>query len=409
MAMLDGRPKPNSGLTRVIVVTGDAEFEQLAKTALGAKPQLELSVVQGGLADAGSRLDVRDATVVVIDVDATRPAEVKALQTLAGKLGGWPPMIVVTQAFTETVARQLLQIRVADFLIKPVASADLVRACVRVAQGPAGEAATEAEICTFLPAAGGVGLTTLAVQTAMLLLKSEQRGTRSTCLVDLDFQHGACADYLDIEPRLDLGEIEPRPERLDHQLLEVMLSHHSSGLAVIAAPSRPAEMRSFDPDMVTRLLDLVSSHFDHVVIDMPRTWFPWTDSVLFGSNKLFIVTEMTVPGLRHAKQLITAIGERLTGGPQPKVIVNRFEQHLFGPGLRRADIEQALGDSFAGVIPNNYRLVREAIDRGVPLDEVKPGNAIASALKKIIAAQGLGKAAPARGRPVTERGPSWAR
>jgi pilus assembly protein CpaE len=188
-----------------------------------------------------------------------------------------------------------------------------------------------------------------------------------------------------------------------------MLSHHSSGLAVIAAPSRPAEMRSFDPDMVTRLLDLVSSHFDHVVIDMPRTWFPWTDSVLFGSNKLFIVTEMTVPGLRHAKQLITAIGERLTGGPQPKVIVNRFEQHLFGPGLRRADIEQALGDSFAGVIPNNYRLVREAIDRGVPLDEVKPGNAIASALKKIIAAQGLGKAAPARGRPVTERGPSWAR
>ena len=26
----------------------------------------------------------------------------------------------------------------------------------------------------------------------------------STCLVDLDFQHGACADYLDLEPRLDL-------------------------------------------------------------------------------------------------------------------------------------------------------------------------------------------------------------
>ena len=40
-----------------------------------------------------------------------------------------------------------------------------------------------------------------------------------------------------------------------------MTAYHSSGLAVIAAPCRPAEMRSFDPDMVTRLLDLVSSHF----------------------------------------------------------------------------------------------------------------------------------------------------
>ena len=94
-----------------------------------------------------------------------------------------------------------------------------------------------------------------------------------------------------------------------------MLSHHASGLAVIAAPNRPAEMRSFDPDVVTRLLDLVSSHFDYVVIDMPRTWFSWTDSVLLGSNKLFIVSEMTVPGLRHAKQLVDAIRERLGDGP----------------------------------------------------------------------------------------------
>jgi pilus assembly protein CpaE len=53
-----------------------------------------------------------------------------------------------------------------------------------------------------------------------------------------------------------------------------MLSHHSSGLELIAAPNRPAEMRSFDPDMVTRLLDLVSSHFDYVVIDMPRPGSP---------------------------------------------------------------------------------------------------------------------------------------
>jgi pilus assembly protein CpaE len=395
--MLDGGPKPDATETRIVVLTGDGDFEQLAKSTFGSNAQISLEVVRGGLTGDDRALKTHHASVLVVDVDSTKPDQVNALQGLAGRLGGWPPIIVVTQDFNQAMARQLVQIRVADFLVKPVAPLDLVRSCARVAQGPASEAVTEAEICTFLPAAGGVGLTTLAVQTAMLLLKS-QRGAPKTCLVDLDFQHGACADYLDIEPRLDIGEIEPRPERLDHQLLEVMLSHHSSGLAVIAAPSRPAEMRTFDPDMVTRLLDLVSSHFDHVVIDMPRTWFPWTDSILFGSNQLFIVTEMTVPGLRHAKQLIAAIGERLAGGPKPKVIVNRFEQHLFGPGLRRADIEQALGDAFAGTIPNNYRLVREAIDRGVPLDEVKSGNPISGALKKIVV-----PAAPAKGAPARRR------
>ena len=68
---------------------------------------------------------------------------------------------------------------------------------------------------------------------------------------------------------------------------------------------------------------------------MPRTWFSWTDSVLLGSNRLFIVSEMTVPGLRHAKQLVAAIRERLGDGPQPQVIVNRFEQRMFAPGLQQ--------------------------------------------------------------------------
>ena len=93
---------------------------------------------------------------------------------------------------------------------------------------------------------------------------------------------------------------------------------------------------------------------------------------------------MTVPGLKHARHLVNVIRERLPDGPPLEVIVNRFEQRLFGPGLRRADIEQALGDSLAATIPNNFRLVSEAIDRGVPLDEVKAGNNIATPLNKLI-------------------------
>jgi len=279
-----------------------------------------------------------------------------------------------------------------------------------VAQEAAGSEVKEAQIYTFLPAAGGVGVTTLAIQTALLLLRMGQRSGASTCLVDLDFQHGACADYLDLEPRLDLNEIEPRPERLDSQLLEIMLTQHASGLSVIAAPHRPAEMRSFDPDVVTRLLDLVSTRFDHVVIDTPRTWFSWTDNVLIGSNRLFIVTESTVPGLRYAKQLVTAMNERLGDAVQPQIIVNRFEQRMFGPGLRKADLKQALGATLAGTIPNNYGLVREAIDRGVPLEEVKPRNAVAAELKKLIDPRPAAKAAQRGGAPAEKtRGLLWAR
>ncbi|TMJ33392.1 MAG: response regulator [Alphaproteobacteria bacterium] len=409
--MPDGPQTPASRGLRIVAITADADFEQSLRATFGRSAQIDLAVVAGAVGGTEEKLPLADATVLLVDLDATRSDEIAALQNLARRLAGSVPILVVTAGFSESVARQLIQLRIADFLVKPVDPVELVRACGRVAKSSAADGATEAEIYTFLPAAGGVGVTTLAVETAMLLMRRTPRGGVSTCLVDLDFQHGACADYLDIEPRLDIGEIEPRPERLDGQLLEVMLSQHGSGLAVIAAPNRPAEMRSFDADVATRLLDMVSSRFDHVVIDMPRTWFAWTDSVLLGSNRLFVVTEMTVPGVRHAKQLVAAISERLKGGPQPQVIVNRFEQQLFGSGVRRADIEQALGAALGGTIPNNYRLVREAIDRGVPLEEVRPGNNVSAALKKLLFPPTEAKAGSreATGGLRRSRGVLWAR
>ena len=381
--------------TVVAVLTADPAFEQSVKSTFGASGAIELRVVSGSIAGVPA-LDTDGVTVLIVDLDATRPEEIAALDRMMLRNAALPPVVVVTQSFDAEVARSLMQMRVADFLVKPVQPVEIVRTCARVARS-SGQETTEAQIYTFIPAVGGAGVTTLAIQTALLLLNSGQRIRPTVCLVDLDFQHGACADYLDLEPRLDLKEIEPRPERLDRQLLEIMLSHHASGLEVIAAPNRPAEMRSFDPDMVTRLLDLVSSHFDYVVIDMPRTWFSWTDSVLLGSNRPFIVSEMTVPSIRQAKALVAAIRERLGDGPQPRVIVNRFEQRMFDPGLKKTDIEQALGDDFAGTIPNNYRLVREAIDRGVPLEEVKAGNNISTQLKKLMLPQIAKTTAPVAG------------
>ena len=375
--------------TVVAVLTADPAFEHLVSSTFGASGAIELRIVSRAAASM-DEFDTDGVTVVIIDFDPGDVEEAAALERMMLHNGASPPVVVVTQSFDAEVARSLLQMRVADFLVKPVQPVELVRTCARVARSSGAET-TEAQIYTFIPAVGGAGVTTLAIQTALLLLNSGQRVRPTTCLVDLDFQHGACADYLDLEPRLDLKEIEPRPERLDRQLLEIMLSRHASGLEVIAAPNRPAEMRTFDPDMVTRLLDLVSSHFDYVVIDMPRTWFSWTDSVLLGTNRLFIVSEMTVPSIRQAKGLVAAIHERLGDGPQPRVIVNRFEQRMFDSGLKKPDIEQALGNDFAGTVPNNYRLVREAIDRGVPLDEVKAGNNITVQLKKLMLPQNAAK------------------
>jgi CheY-like chemotaxis protein len=156
----------------VVVLTADPAFEESVRTTFGGSPQIGLDVIQGKLPAAGS-IALDDATVVVADIDAGDAAELAALEHMMARVGNWPPVIVITQCFEESVARSLMQMRVADFLVKPVSPVDLVRACARVAKAPAaGDETTEAQIFTFLPAVGGAGVTTLAVQTAMLLLNS---------------------------------------------------------------------------------------------------------------------------------------------------------------------------------------------------------------------------------------------
>ncbi len=368
----------------IVLVTRDQALEETARAAFAAGGPAALHVLPAPFEQVADRLTSLPCAVIIVDVDASRQDHVEALRRLSEGLGPDMAVLVITQQVDQAFARSLLQIQVTDFLVKPVDQEDLLSAFNRAARPPQAEAPSRSEIYTFLPSAGGVGVTTLAIQTAFLLNRRARKESRSTCIVDLNLQHGACADYLDLTPQLDLTEIEPRPERLDRQLLEVMLSRHESGLALVAAPNRPAEMHSFDATIVTHLLDLVSAHFDQVIIDMPRTWFSWTDNVLLGTDELFVVSEMTVPGLRNTRRLINAIRQRVGDRVQPRVIVNRFEQRLLETGLRRADIVSALGEHFAGTVVNDYRLVREAIDQGVPLETLKKGNRVSRDMQAIV-------------------------
>ena len=138
---------------------------------------------------------------------------------------------------------------------------------------------------------------------------------------------------------------------------------------------RPGERCTLDPEVVIRMLDLVSSRFENVVIDLPRVWEPWTDQVLLGSNRVYVVTDMTVPGLRLARRMACALSQRLPE-VKPRVIVNRFEQQLFRHGAA----------------PRRYRARARRLPRGPrrqqlqggaggdrprpTLDQIKAGNAL---------------------------------
>jgi pilus assembly protein CpaE len=370
---------------RLLAVSGDKAFVGTLKGALDGAEDFALDVVEAPIEAA--EVDVRRERPdgLILDVDAAGPDQFAALRQILRHGGEGMPTLVVTGSFDPEAARAFLKMRLSDFLVKPVASADLLRTVRRVMETTDEEEVADSRIYTFVPASGGAGNTTLVIQTAFLLHEQDAGKRQSTCVVDLNLQNGSCAEYLDLEPRFDISEIENAPDRLDRQLLEVMLSRHKSGLAVVSAPPCPWEMRSFRPDLVTRLLDLVSTYFDNVVIDMPRTWFPWTDSILAGSDRVFVVTEMTVPALRHTQRMARAIQDRVGRDARLSVVVNRADPRGGGSfGVKEKDVVDVLGGLYAGRISNNYRVVREALDRGVPLRDVSPNCDVLADLRRVV-------------------------
>lgn len=371
--------------SEVLLVSEDVGLRDRLSQMFDEKNHLSLRPIKGVLSEVEDFVSTSARPdLAIVDLNAANARELEALERL--KKGPFfdIPTIIISDYLDEQVVRRLVRVRVDDWLPKESSPSEIYEACNRAVRVEVGERRERGATCyAFFPAAGGVGNSTLAIQTAFLI-GQRQRKLESTCLVDLNFQDGALADYLDVAPAFKLSEVAKAPGRLDKQLLDVMTVRHPSGLSVLAAPRLAAEHVAITEGLLASILGLISQNFDNVIIDLPKTWFPWTDNVIWGSDKVFVVTSFTVPALRHAGCVLDALKSKTSDGTQVSVIVNKYRKRLLDTGLMKKDAEQLLGDGLAGFVADNADLVVEAINRGLPLSEVSRSSRVEKDLAKII-------------------------
>jgi len=237
---------------------------------------------------------------------------------------------------------------------------------------------------SFIPSAGGVGNSTLALEVAIKLKTSRIARDRRICIVDLDFQGSHICDHLDIEPRLGIQEILDNPQRLDAQLFDIFISRHSSGLHVFAAPRSKLDVCEVKVSALDPFFNLVALRYDLILIDLPSMWLAWTSQVISASDGIIVTGLNTVPGLRQTVETLAAIRASGKSGhasapgdhqdPQVAVAINRCRRRFIGGVLNRHHVEAVLGNERVFYV-GDEPIALESINTGTPIALSKPSRA----------------------------------
>lgn len=372
------KPSKREQVVHLYLSGADGDAAELATARIAGLPVC-LNIIP--TSDWINPEELASGAAAVIQVDSDSAASIKRFQKLAEAVE--TPLIAAAYDPPLALVRSLIRAGAHDVVPLPLNFEDVETSLAplieQLNRRSEATASTNAKLVSFIKGDGGVGATALMSQLAIRFAEREAAHGRETCLIDLDVQFGDAAFQLGLQPKLSLAELLDAGARLDGDLVRATATDHPSGLKVIASPPEMMPLEGMQSDHVLRIVDHATREFGTVFVDLPSNWTNWSLSLVARSDLIILVTELTVTGLNRARRQLGLLESQDLGTLDIRVVVNRFEKSL-ARTISLADASQALGRDVGYTVANDYQLMCAAIDRGVPISEIKRKTAIAKDL-----------------------------
>jgi pilus assembly protein CpaE len=305
-------------------------------------------------------------------------------------------ILVVSSSTDGQVILRAMRAGAKEYLNKPLGVEDLIAALHRIGnQGAA--AGGKGRGCTVIAvggATGGVGGTSVCVNLGCILAK--QAGN-SVALVDLDLSLGDADVFLDTIPDYTLVDVAQNISRLDFTLLKRSLTKHSSGLYLLPRPVQLQDTSLVTPTDFQRVLGLLKASFSHLILDLSKAYSELDMVALREASHALLITQLDLPCLRNVVRLMMSFEEIEGLKDKVKIVVNRAGLDNGQIGLKKA--QETIGREIFWQLPNDYRVMVEVRNNGVPLIDHAPRSGIAQSFVGL--AEAL-KGGPAASDPTTD-------
>ena len=327
--------------------------------------------------------DVVDQTKPEIGIVAMDSDPEKATRLIAEVLAKVPSCaIFVTSSSTDgRLILESMRAGAKEFLTEPLKEEDLVSALNRVKRHGSSEKKTSVQGCRVIAVAGatgGVGSSSVAVNLACTLASDRDN---SVVLVDLDVALGDCDVFLDTIPEYSLADVAQNVSRLDLTLLKKSLTKHSSGVHLLPRPVQLEDVRLITADSLQRVLGLLKTSYSHIVIDLSKSFGELDMQAIYMADDILMITQLDLPCLRNVVRLMMTFDGDDSLRNKVRIIVNRVGQDTGQISLKKA--QETIGREIYWQIPNDYRVMVEVRNNGVPLVQHAPKAGITSSIMQL--------------------------
>jgi pilus assembly protein CpaE len=267
-----------------------------------------------------------------------------------------------------------------EFLPQPLNGEELRAAFrkLRLSRQRAAEGISRGKVISVFGMKGGVGATTIAINLAVNLA---QQTEKKVILVDLNLQLGNAALFLNIKPKYSIVDIAGNIEEIDPMTIKGILPRHSSGMFLLAGPSRPEQSEFIRETLLDRILTLLRSMFDVIVIDTTHVLGELTLRALDESDVVLAVFTDDLAAIYNARQCLD-IFERMGCGPDKvRLVMNRG---LSNRGISPNDVEKSINYPVFWRIPNEkYPTVLSSLNQGIPISVYKPRSKLSASFRDL--------------------------
>lgn len=278
-------------------------------------------------------------------------------------------VLLVAAALEPSLLLEAMRAGVNEFVTAPITTADLQTAIKRLIG--TGGTNSRGEVFAFIGAKGGVGTTTVAINAATSLAKLSPE---STLMIDLNAAFGDASVFLGAEPRFSVMDALENVQRLDAAFFGGLVVRTKGGLDLLGASARTLA-RNFEPGRIRALLDFAMQHYQYTVVDVPRSDAAALESLELAS-RIILVVNQELATVRNASRAAAMLKQRY-GQTRLSMVLARTDRRA---EIGLDDVERTVGLEASHMIPNDYRVALQAMNKGRPI-VLDGNNELAEAFK----------------------------